>query len=85
MNHRQQRPAAGPGAEFRIECRAFKRFAKNTLIGFVTFKITPPGLVVNDICPHTKSGRRWLSFPAKPYQKEGATQQWYPIVEIEDG
>jgi hypothetical protein len=86
MDTRDEGAQVGPGAKFRIEieCRAFKPFAKNTLIGFVTLKITPPGLVVNDICLHTKSGRRWLSFPAKPYQKEGATQQWYPIVEIED-
>jgi hypothetical protein len=49
MNHRQQRPAAGPGAEFRIECRAFKPFEKNTLKGFVTLRVTPPGLTVSDI------------------------------------
>ncbi len=79
-----KRPAAGPGAEFRIDCRGLKAFAKNTLKAFVTLKITPPGLVVNDICLHEKGGRRWLSFPAKPYQDKEGKQQWWPIVEIED-
>ncbi|MDQ3958963.1 MAG: hypothetical protein M3255_01410 [Pseudomonadota bacterium] len=72
------------GAGFRIECRSFKRVEKNTLKGFVSIKITPPGLVVNDICLHEKQGRRWLSFPAKPYQDKDGKQQWWPIVEIED-
>jgi hypothetical protein len=84
MNQTQQRPAAGPGAEFRIDCRSLKAFAKNTLRGFVALKITPPGLVVNAICLHEKGGRRWLSFPAKPYQDKENKQQWFPIVEIED-
>jgi hypothetical protein len=84
MDTRDEGAQVGPGAEFRIECRSFKAFQKNTLQAFVSLKINPPGLVVNDICLHAKSGRRWLSFPAKPYQKDGATQQWYPIVEIED-
>jgi hypothetical protein len=74
----------GPGAKFRIECRAFKPFAKNTLVGFVSLKINPPGLVVNDCCLHTKNSRRWLAFPAKSYQDKEGKQQWWPIVEIED-
>jgi hypothetical protein len=75
---------AGVGTEFRIKCRSFKRVEKNTLRGFVTLKITPPGLVVIVICLHEKNGRRWLSFPAKPYQDKEGKQQWWPIVEIED-
>jgi hypothetical protein len=85
MNQTQQRPAAGPGAgNFTVECRSFRRVEKNTLKGFVSIKITPPGLVVNDICLHEKQGRRWLSFPAKPYQDKDGKQQRWPIVEIED-
>jgi hypothetical protein len=61
--------------EFRIDCRSLKAFEKNTLRGFVTLKITPPGLVVNDVCLHEKGGRRWLSFPAKPYQDKEGKQQ----------
>lgn len=76
---------AGVGAgNFTVECRGFKTFEKNTLKAFVALKITPPGLVVNDICLHEKQGRRWLSFPAKPYQDKEGKQQWWPIVEIED-
>lgn len=75
---------AGVGAgNFTVECRGFKPFEKNTLRAFVTLKISPPGLVVNDICLHTKNGRRWLSFPARPYQQDNTTR-WLPIVLIED-
>ena len=86
MNQKAQRPGLGaPGAfEFRIDCRTFQRCEKNTLRGFVSLKITPPGLVVNDVCLHEKGDRRWLSFPAKPYQDKEGKQQWCPIVAIED-
>jgi hypothetical protein len=84
MNAKSEGAHRGVGAEFSIECRSYKPFTKNTLVAFVALRVTPPGLTVNDICVHEKNGRRWLSFPAKPYQKDGAIQQWYPIVEIED-
>jgi len=73
----------GPGARFRIECRSYKPFTKNTLIAFVALRIDPPGLTVNDCCLHEKNRRRWLAFPARPYQKDGETQ-WQPIVAVED-
>jgi hypothetical protein len=75
---------AGVGAGFRIECQGFKAFEKNTLRGFVIIKITPPGLIVNDVCLHEKNSRRWLSLPAKPYQDKAGTQQWMPVVAFED-
>ena len=85
MNARNERARLeATGAGFRIECRSFKRVEKNTLRGFVSLKITPPGLVVNDVCLHEKGDRRWLSFPAKPYQDKEGKQQWWPVVEIED-
>ena len=85
MNQTQQRPAAGPGAgNFTVECRSFRRVDKNTLRGFVSLTVAPPGITINDLCLHEKAGRRWLSFPAKPYQDKEGRQQWWPIVEIED-
>jgi hypothetical protein len=75
----------GPGAiELCSECRAFKKFEKNTLKGFVSLSVSPPGITINDLCLHEKSGRRWLSFPAKPYQTDDGKQRWSPVVEIED-
>jgi hypothetical protein len=85
MNQTQQRSAAGPGAgNFTVECRSFKRVEKNTLQGFVSITVAPPGITINDVCLHEKGGRRWLSLPAKPYQDKEGKQQWWPIVEIED-
>jgi hypothetical protein len=65
-----------PGAEFRIECRSFKRIEKNTLRGFVSLTVAPSRITINDVCLHEKAGRRWLSFPAKPYQDKDGKQQW---------
>jgi hypothetical protein len=73
----------GSGAKLSIEVRAFRPCVKNTLRGFVTLRVTPPGLTVNDICIHEKNGRRWLSFPARPYQQDNTTR-WLPVVAIED-
>jgi hypothetical protein len=83
MNARNGCAHRGMGAEFRIECRSFKAFQKNTLRAFVSLRIDPPGLTVNDCCLHEKNGRRWLAFPARPYQRDGDTQ-WQPIVAVED-
>jgi hypothetical protein len=62
----------GPGAEFRteIECRAFKRFAKNTLIGFVTLKITPPGLSQRYLPTH-KERPTLVELPCETLSKRG--------------
>jgi hypothetical protein len=85
MSANEGRPAGGPGAiELCIECRAFKKFEKNTLKGFVSLSVSPPGITLNNLCLHEKSGRRWLSFPARPYQMDDGKQRWSPVVEIED-
>ena len=86
MTQKQQRPGDGiPGAiKFTAECQSFKAFEKNTLRGFVSIRIIPLGITVNDLCLHEKDGRRWLSFPAKPYQGADGKHQWFPLVEIED-
>jgi hypothetical protein len=83
MNTKSEGAHRGMGAGFSIECRNYKPFTKNTLVAFVTLMVSPPGLTVNDICLHEKNGRRWLSFPAKSYPKDGATE-WWPVVVIED-
>jgi hypothetical protein len=83
MNTKTEGAHRGMGAEFRIEVRAFRPCVKNTLKGFVTLRIDPPGLTVNDICVHEKNGKRWLSLPARAYQRDGTTE-WLPVLEIED-
>jgi hypothetical protein len=83
MNTKSEGAHRGMGAGFSIECRNHKPFTKNTLVAFVALMVSPPGLTVNDICLHEKNGRRWLSFPARPYQQDNTTR-WLPIVLIED-
>lgn len=66
-----------------IECRAFRKLNKNTLQGFATLVISPPGIRIDDVALHGKFGKRWLSFPARAYEKDG-TKKWWPLVRIED-
>jgi hypothetical protein len=74
----------GMGAEFYVEVRAFRPCVKNTLKGFVSLSVSPPGITLNDLCLHEKFGKRWLSFPARPYQTDDGKQHWAPVVEIGD-
>lgn len=63
------------------KCLDFRRFEKNTLQGFGRFQHVETGVTVNDCPVHMKNGKRWISFPAAPYEKDGA-KVWKPIVEI---
>ena len=49
----------------------FREYKKNTLQGFVTVRLTAVGLEIRDICLHELNGKRWLTMPAKPYEKDG--------------
>ena len=71
------------GAGFRIEVRAFRPCVKNTLKAFVSLRVSPSGMLVNDVCVHEKNGKRWLSLPARAYQRDGTTE-WLPVVQIKD-
>ena len=66
-----------------IQIVDFRRYEKNTLRGFLTIQLEPSGLQIADICLHQKNGKRWLSMPAKPYEKDGETN-WIPIVRFSD-
>jgi hypothetical protein len=61
---------------------SFRAFEKNTLKGFVSLQIDPPGIVLHDLTYHEKSDSRWFCFPAKRPQNE--TDKWFPLVEIPD-
>jgi len=64
--------------------KEFKPFTKNTLRGFVTIRFPKSGLEIRDICLHEKNGKRWLSMPAKPYQKNDGTKGWCIVVDFFD-
>ena len=50
---------------------------KNTLRGFLTIGLS---LVIHDITLHEKNGSRWVSMPAREFQKDGE-RSWMPLIE----
>ena len=60
--------------------REWKPYAKNTLVGFLTLEL-PGGVIVHGITLHQKSDSRWVSMPAKEYEKDGQ-KTWAPIIEF---
>jgi hypothetical protein len=65
---------------FRV--RSWSPFSKNTLIGFLSLEM-PSGLVINDVCLHSKNGSKWVSLPARQYELNGE-KRWTPYVEFND-
>ncbi|SPD74323.1 conserved hypothetical protein [uncultured Desulfobacterium sp.] len=61
----------------------YRPFRKNTLIAFVDLGLEPSGLEIRECSLHEKNGKRWLGFPARPYQKDGKTT-YASIVQISD-
>lgn len=60
----------------------FKKYKKNTLFGF--FDLQPgSGLLICGMSYHVQNGKRWVSFPSKPYQDEGETK-YQSITKIPD-
>jgi hypothetical protein len=64
-----------------IRCIRFRPYEKNTLRGFVDLKLSRVGIVIRDCTWHAKDGKEWISFPARPHEKDGTTA-WSPIVEF---
>jgi hypothetical protein len=54
-----------------ITCVAFRRFDKNTLIGFASIRIEEIRLIIHDVALHHKGGGRWAQLPAKPLVRDG--------------
>jgi hypothetical protein len=67
-----------------IRCVRFRPYEKNTLRGFVDLELSRVGIVIRDCTWHAKDGKEWISFPARPYEKDGTTA-WSPIVEFAEG
>ena len=58
----------------------FRPYAKNTLVGFIALEL-PSGLIIRDITLHERGDARWVSMPAKQYEKDGE-RTWAPLVEF---
>ena len=46
-------------AEFTGNCRLFRPWAKNTLVGFASIEIAEIGLTIHDVAIHEKGRTRW--------------------------
>jgi hypothetical protein len=68
--------AAGGG----FVVREFRSWPRNTLVGFLVIE-TSSGLIIRDVTLHEKNGSRWVSMPAKQYEKDG-TKSWIPYIEF---
>jgi hypothetical protein len=66
-----------------VRIEGVKPFSKNTLKAFVDFEIGDIGLLVRGASVHQKGDARWLSLPAKEYERNGS-RAWSPIVECPD-
>jgi DNA-binding cell septation regulator SpoVG len=60
--------------------REWRPHVKNTLVGFASIEL-PSGLVIHGICLHQKGDSRWVSMPARQYEK-GSEKTWAPLVEF---
>lgn len=67
-----------------IKVISFRPLVKNTLRGFVTLKLTNVGLEIKDCVLHEKEGKRWINFPARPYEDEKGNRQWVPVLKIDE-
>jgi len=48
-----------------ITASDFKPMERNTLRGFVTLRLEPSGLQLNDCSVHEKNGKEWVGLPGK--------------------
>lgn len=64
---------------------SFRHFQKNTLRGFVTLSLSPPGITIHDCTFHvTDDGRSWFGWPARTYTTKEGKQEWARIIEASD-
>jgi hypothetical protein len=68
-----------------IRCIKFRPYQKNTLQGFADLHFVRTGIVIHDCCLHQKGDRRWISFPARPYEDKDGKTQWAAMVEFAEG
>jgi hypothetical protein len=68
-----------------IRCIKFRAYQKNTLRGFADLHLVRTGIIIRDCCLHQKSGKHWVSFPARSYQDKDGNTLWSPVVEFAEG
>jgi hypothetical protein len=72
-NLRPRPPAVPASRKPEIICEEFRRFEKNTLVGFATLTLPAVGLRIKDCCFHRKGEAEWVSLPGRQFTKGGET------------
>lgn len=62
-----------------IKIVKFRKFEKNTLRDFADIELSSVGSSLHDCCLHRKNANRWISLPAKPFEKDGETS-WIQVI-----
>jgi hypothetical protein len=62
----------------------FKAIDKNTLKGVFDLELAWGGVVLRGCCLHEKDDKRWVGWPAKPYEKQDGSKSWSNIVDFVD-
>jgi hypothetical protein len=62
----------------------FKKLQKNTLQGVFDLELPFSGMILRGCCFHEKEGKRWIGWPAKPYEKQDGKKSWANIVDFVD-
>lgn len=65
-----------------MEIKKFTPMNKGSLLGFANVLITKWNFFINDISVFQKEGRRWISFPSRPYEVDGE-KKYFPNVGFE--
>src|SRR5262245_31129916 len=66
-----------------IECIAFRRVAKGTLLGFAALKL-PSGMILVDCAMHSKNNSRWVSTPSRPWVDANGARKYAAVVDFID-
>lgn len=71
--------------QYRVTCSEFRVFDKNTLQGFATLRLEPPGIEIHGCPVHAKGDKRWVNFPAKQHTGPDGVVCWQNLVTIDKG
>lgn len=73
-----------PQQAFTVTCVEFRAFDKNTLKGFATLHVAPPGLSIDGCTAHTKGDKRWISLPSRQYADADGVVCWSPFLSFSE-
>jgi hypothetical protein len=66
-----------------VKVSNFVGIHKNTLVGKCDC-ILPPGMKINGLMLHEKSGKRWVQIPSKEWISPAGDKKFFPIVGFEN-